>query len=264
MLSGSRKRVGSMANLTRESFKRPDDLTNKDDPRVLYVRSYLLIRTLVGLLGIVLPLALIIGEAYFLRGTVQVRGSLSAYYHTSMRDVFVAGLCVIGFLLATYMSAQTNTWDFWLSLVAGVAVLGVAFFPTSRSGIAEGAPLCGDASLPAGCSAIQQQLGETVVAGIHYTSAAIFIVSLGVLAFYFASRERRFTSNIGLANVLQLCGVVIFAAVAWVIVGGLLDATFWGFTPLYVGEVLSVWAFGLAWLLKGRDLWKLLAPSSHD
>lgn len=248
-----------MAGLTRDTFERPDDLTDRSDPRVLYVRSYLLIRTVVGVLGILLPLLFIIGEAYFLRGSVQVRGSLSAYYHTSMRDLFVAGLCVIGYLLATYMSAQTNTWDFWLSLVAGVAVMGVAFFPTGRPGLTEEAPLCGTTPIPSGCSAIQQQLGENVVAAIHYTSAAIFIVSLGVLAFYFASRERRHTNNTGLANVLKLCGVAIFAAVAWVIVGGLLRATFWGLTPLYVGEVLSVWAFGLAWLLKGRDLWKLLA-----
>src|SRR5690606_17836487 len=109
--------------LTRNSFPRPDDLTDKADPAVLYVRSYLLIRTLVGLLGILLPVLFIVGEAAYFRGGVHVRGSLSAYYHTSMRDIFVAGLCVIGFLLATYLSGQVRTWDFWLSLVAGVAVV---------------------------------------------------------------------------------------------------------------------------------------------
>jgi hypothetical protein len=35
----------------------------------------------------------------------------------------------------------------------------------------------------------------------------------------------------------------------------------WELTPLYLGEVISVWAFGVAWLLKARDLWKSIGPS---
>jgi hypothetical protein len=37
-------------------------------------------------------------------------------------------------------------------------------------------------------------------------------------------------------------------------------------TPLYVAEVASVWAFGLAWLLKARDLFKALVgkPPTPD
>jgi hypothetical protein len=34
----------------------------------------------------------------------------------------------------------------------------------------------------------------------------------------------------------------------------LLDVTMGELTPLYVGEVVSVWAFGISWLLTGRDL----------
>lgn len=253
-----------MSSVTRDTFKRPDDLTDRNDPRVLYVQSYLLTRAIVGFLGILLPLVFIIGEAFFLDGTVQVRGSISAYYHTAMRDIFVAGLCVTGFLLMTYMSGQTNTWDFRLSLVAGVAVLGVALFPTGRPDLASGAPACGITPVPAGCSAIQQELGETLVAGIHFASAVIFIVALGALAFFFAYREERYNDNIQLANLLRACGVIIFAAIAWVGIGGFLNATIWGLTPLYVGEVLSVWAFGVAWLVKGRDLRKTLFRNRHQ
>ena len=53
---------------------------------------------------------------------------------------------------------------------------------------------------------------------------------------------------------------MILGAVAWVILGGLLNVTIWELTPLYLGEVISVWAFGVAWLLKARDLWKALGP----
>src|SRR5690348_13853125 len=91
-------------------------------------RSYRVMRLAVGFLGVALPLGFIIAEAFFLRGGVHVRGSISAYYHTPGQDIFVGGLCVIGFLLATYMAGEFRTWDFWASLIAGLAVVGVVFF----------------------------------------------------------------------------------------------------------------------------------------
>src|ERR1700754_981737 len=154
------KRGGVVRKLSRESFVRPHNMSDEADPSVLYVQSYLLIRTIVGIIGFLLPFVFIIGEAVFLRGGIHVRGSISAYYHTSMRDVFVAALCVVGFLLVTYLAGQRNTWDFWLSLVGGVALVGVVFFPTGRPGLLRGAPRCGTAPMPEGCVPIQQALGE--------------------------------------------------------------------------------------------------------
>jgi len=250
--------------LTRNSFPRPDDLTDKADPAVLYVRSYLLIRTLVGLLGILLPVLFIVGEAAYFRGGVHVRGSLSAYYHTSMRDIFVAGLCVIGFLLATYLSGQVRTWDFWLSLVAGVAVVAVVFFPTSRPGLAPGDPRCGATPVPAGCSPVQQRLGESLVAGIHFACAVVFILSLAAIAFLFAYRARQYEHNRAVAAVQRVCGWVIIAAVVGAVVGELAAVRIWELTPLYLAEVASVWAFGTSWLLQGRALWtRLSRPRSR-
>jgi hypothetical protein len=256
---------------TSDTFPRPPALDDRTDPAALYVRSYLMIRTVVGILGLALPIAFIIGEAYFLHGDVHVRGSLSAYYHTSMHDLFVAGLSVIGFLLMTYMSAQTRTWDFWLSLVAGIAVLGVVFFPIRRPGLADGAPMCGSEPAPADCSTFQQAFGETPTAVVHFVSATIFILSLAVIAFLFAHREKKFENDVRMAIAQRICGWAIIAAIAWAGLGFLVDVTIWELTPLYVGEVISVWAFGISWLLKGRDLRILLgirnvrrSPESAD
>jgi len=250
-----------MGTLTRDTFQRPADLGDRADAAVLYARSYLLIRTVVGVLGILLPLIFIIGEAYFLRGGVHVRGSLSGYYHTSMRDVFVGGLCVIGFLLITYMSGQTNTQDFWYSLVAGVAVLGVTFFPTGRPGVAPGEPKCGSIPMPDGCSPVQQQFGETLVATIHYSCAAVFILCLARISFLFARREEKYQGAAGTALFHKLCGWAIVAAVVWAVVGGLLRISIGELTALYLGEVIAVWAFGASWLAKGSDLWSTLGPA---
>jgi hypothetical protein len=239
---------------TPDSFPRPPSLDDRTDPAALYVRSYLMIRTVVGFLGIALPIVFIIGEAFFLNGDVHIRGSISAYYHTSMRDLFVAGLSVIGFLLMTYMSAQPRTWDFWLSLVAGIAVIGVVFFPIRRPGRTGTSPLCGTDPAPAGCSTVQQALGETTTAVVHFVCATIFILSLAAIAFVFAHREKKYENDTRMALVQRICGWAIIVAIAWAGVGFFVDLTIWELTPLYVGEVISVWAFGISWLLKGRDL----------
>jgi hypothetical protein len=244
---------------SEDTFVRPTDLSNLRDPNVLYARSYLLIRTVVGIVGILLPLVFILGEAFSLRAGVHVRGSISAYYHTSMRDIFVGALCVVGLLLATYMAEQRKRPDWWLSLVAGIAVLGVVFFPTGRPHLADGAPLCGTTPEPVGCSPVQQQLGETLVATIHFACAAVFILSLAGICFYFAYRERS-AGNVGVAWFQRACGLVIVAAVAWVAVGGVMHWDLGELTPLYLGEVASIWAFGGSWLMGSRDLWRRVVP----
>jgi hypothetical protein len=253
---------GHMLRLTTDTFEHPASMDDRSDPAVLYVRSYLLIRTVVGVIGILLPIILIIGEAYFLKGSVHVRGSLSAYYHSSMQDIFVGGLCVTGLLLITYMAGMPKTWDFWLSLIAGLAVLVVVLFPTWRPGVPHGAPLCGSNPPPLGCSPTEQALGEALTARIHATAAAVFILSLAAISFLFARREKKYDHSNFRTRFHIVCGVAILAAVAWVVIGGALKIDIWELTPLYVGEIISVWAFGASWFLKGEDLWRRTASGT--
>jgi len=236
-----------------------------------YTRSYRAIRLVLGFLGVLLPIMLIIGEAFFLSGGFHARGSLSAYYHTSVQDIFVGGLCVIGFLLATYMAGEPRSWDFVASLIAGIAVLGVVFFPTSRSGLPIGAPACGSQPEPLGCSPVEQTLGEHTTAEIHAGFAIAFIICLAVMSFLFATSEvlsrrerlsarskhgsRAFRSP-GLFFIHTLCALIILIAGAWAFLG----VNFGELTRLYIGEVASIWAFGLSWLLAG---FYLTAPARH-
>jgi hypothetical protein len=255
---------GNVPRLTTDTFRRPDDMGNNGDPAVLYVRSYLLIRTVVGFIGILLPIVLIIGEAFFLKGSVQVRGSLSAYYHTSMQDIFVGSLCVTGFLLITYMAGMPRSWDFWLSLLAGVAVLAVVFLPTWRPGVPRGAPLCGSNPSPLGCSPIEQAVGEALTARIHAAAAAVFILCLAAISFLFARREKKYNHSDSRKRFHVFCGTAILAAAAWAVIGGALKINTWQLTPLYLGEIISVWAFGASWLAKGEDLRGILHLTSQS
>ncbi len=226
-----------------------------------YTHSYRIIRLVVGFLGILLPVIFIIGEAVFLKGGVQVRGSLSAYYHSPMQDAFVGGLCVIGLMLATYMAGEPKSWDFWASLLAGIAVLGVVFFPTSRPPEQASSGPCGSPKA-IGCSSVESILGEHQTALIHAGCAVAFIICLAIMSFLFALAEvvtdnDRPTSlgqriqggfrNPALFWAHSGLALVILAAGAW---------AFWGaqlgnLKPLYIGEVGAVWAFGISWLLAG-------------
>lgn len=248
-----------MLNLTTETFERPEDMTDVEDPGVLYVRSYLLIRTVVGTLGALLPTLLFVLEWAALRGDASVRGSISAYYHSSARDLLVGVLCISGCLLMTYMAGQVRTWDFWLSLAAGIAALGVAFFPTKRPNLDAGAPLCGTQPTPPGCTQLQQAWGETAVATIHFTSAAVFILCLAAICFVFARREQRHDDRPGRVAFHRGCGFAILVAVAWILLGLVVEVDLFGLTALYVGEVVSLYAFAASWLIKGHDL-RALVP----
>lgn len=231
----------------------------RDDPRAAppYARSYLLIRMSVGLMGIMLPGALIVGEYFFVRGGVDVRGSLSSYYHSPMSDLFVATLSITGFLLIMYRIGEYRKPGFWFSLTAGVTVLGVVFFPTSRPGLTPDEARCGATPEPAGCSSVQQYLHEGPTAVIHFTCAVVFILSLAVIAGLFARENRALAKNNPRlardAAVQRVCMVLILAAVGWVALGQWADLTIWKITPLYAGEVLAVWAFGVSWLLASRS-----------
>jgi hypothetical protein len=201
-----------------------------------YLRSFLLMRTAIGFLGIGLPVLLIAGDGLFLSGEVP-RSSLSAYYHTGMRDVFVGTLCATAFFLITYMFFH-YTWDNLLSILAGAAVLCVAVFPTAGS-----APL----------TPLQERLGEAQASRIHFTAAAVFILSLAAISFLFGRSEAtawRRRAHLG-------CGAAIVAAVAFMLVSnrlGVLDRH-----SVFYGETVATLAFGLSWLLKGFALDVLLA-----
>ena len=250
-----------MRRLSLDTFPRPHDLSDRSDPAVLYVRSYLLLRTVVGLIGILLPVALIAGESWARGGGLHVGGSLSSYYHTSMRDVFVGGLCVIAVLLATYLAGQPWTWDFWLSLGAGVALLGVVVFPMGTPGIPPGAPPCGSMPTPAECSPLERLLGEARTEQIHLIAAGGCFVLLAALSFLFARRERVHGGHRAAAWFHGRCGVVILLGIAAAGLGNYRDIDLGPFPLLFVGETAAVWAFGASWLLAGRHPWlRLLRP----
>ena len=74
-----------------------DVVTPGDAASSCLVVSYLTLRKAVGAISVALPFVLAVGNRIL--GGPGIQSSISAYYYTGMRDVFVGSLCVTGVLL---------------------------------------------------------------------------------------------------------------------------------------------------------------------
>lgn len=237
--------------LVLPSQRTPERPPAEDSGARLYVRSYLLMRLVIGFVGVLLPVTLLVGDWWFVEGRPTTRGSLSAYYHSGMRDLFVAALAVIGVFLLTYMAFHYN-WDNVLSMVAGVAALGTALFPTGG----------GEVLTP-----LQQELGESLVAGIHYACAGVFILALAAISWRFGTREHARRDRTADQQhrwwlYHRSCATVIVGAVVLIV---LTQATgVWDRYSILVGETVAAIAFGLSWFVKGAELDVLLGKPASE
>jgi hypothetical protein len=221
---------------------RPDPDTQQEATR--YVRSYLWMRVGIGVLGVLLPLLLVFLDKALFEGSPFPRGSLSAYYYSGMRDEFVGIMSATGVFLLTYKIAERNL-DNAASVVAGICAVLIAIFPTGRP------------SQPVPMTPLQDLLSEGVVKTVHFTASALFLVSLGVLSFYFGVREGRRPRRQGTLSPTfwrwfhWACTFAMALAIVWIVVT---LAAGWPPRSLLIGEWVSAWAFGLSWLAKGAEL----------
>jgi hypothetical protein len=134
--------------------------------------SYMFLRKAVGWIGTLLPVVLITGNVIFF--TTSLPGSMSGYYYTHMRNVFVGALCALGVFLVAY--AGYDDVDRWITNIAGLCAIGVAFFPTKPTVCAVDARTCA-APAVRHLSAGQQAVGD-----IHLFFAAVTFIALGLMA----------------------------------------------------------------------------------
>lgn len=219
------------------------------------VRSWLLMRVIIGAAGLLLPAVLLLGDWLVLDAAQPGdRGSLSAYYHSGMRDVFVGTLVVAGFFLIAYKLFERNL-DNTLSLVAGVLAVGVAVFPTSLPD-----------DVAADLTPVQARLGEDLCRNLHLACAVGFIGSLAVLCLFFAIREgnrsqlrsgtdARFSPTFW-RNFHLACTGVIVTSVLFLVATVAFDVL--GDTRVLLCEVGALLGFGASWLAKGAELDVLL------
>ena len=212
---------------------------------VLYLKSWLLNRLVVGILGVAMPIVLIGGEYWVFHVVKFPRGSLSAYYFSPLGGVFVGTLCATGVFLVTYMCFHRNI-DNLASTIAGIAAVLVALVPTWPDN-------------PDTPTVMQRKLGQGVDQNLHTWSAVVFIAMLAWISWRFGEREGA-RGNVKLSRTHRALSVVMAgtAGLALVLNYGFGVKHLGDWSGLLIVELVCGYAFGVSWLLKGVELSKAL------
>jgi hypothetical protein len=192
----------------------------------------------IGAVGIALPIVLVVGHLVVTR-RLTLLDSLSGYYHTGMRDIFVGALCAIGVFLISYRYRRP---DDALSTVAGALAIAVALFPTT-------------VGAPAGTTSGT----DRTVGVVHQVAAAALFLLLAVFClFLFTRPDRAGVPPSRSANrVYRACGLLILAAIGLALASTTLPADVrHTLKPVLWCETVAVFAFGAAWVAKSDALFR--------
>jgi len=232
------------------------------------VISYLTLRQAVGWIAILLPIVLSTGN--LISSTVSPPQSLSGYYYTDMRNIFVGAFCALGVLLVAY--AGYDYVDRWITNIAGLGAIGLAFCPTKPAVCVTGVVACPVPSVR-NLSASQQVVGD-----IHLVFAFLAIIMMGLMALRFAKEgptppgqdlggQLRYGLGFGPpvpgqprasavdTVIYRVSGTTIFSCVLLAILANLLPASVnASWRLLFIFEAVAVIAFGVSWFVKGRAI----------
>lgn len=208
----------------------PDDrATFCEAPTVYIVETYFVLRMVIAVGAIGLPIALVVWAAADPR--VEFVDSLSAFYYTPARGLFVGTLVAIGVALVAYRGYTRG--ENWLLNAAGVLAIVVGLFPTE------------DPAIP----------GLNAVSVVHAVAAVSFFV-LAALSIVFYGEEtldsipnpelrQRYRLSYRMLVVLVLLFPALALVIAW-----LLDPTLW----LFLVETAALYAFATFWIVKTYEL----------
>lgn len=207
-------------------------MKNEDhDP---YLISHMTLRKLLGSLGFLMPFILVIGVIVLKEDTI-LRPSISDYYYSGMRDVFVSILAAFGLFLFTYRGYESpKLWkkDNLFTNAAGVCAILVALFPTDQ------------AACPWTCK-------------IHFGAAVAFFAILSYISLVLFTRSnkdpedrdwRKVTRN----RIYRVCGATMIVCLVILAYYFLADPSGWPENTVFIFEALALWAFGISWLVKGE------------
>jgi hypothetical protein len=201
------------------------------DKNQSFIVSYLTLRKLIGILGMLLPFVCFIGGSLFQHAPLM--DSISAYYHSNMRDALVGLLVGVSLFLMTYKGYEHR--DQILAIVSGIAGLGIAIFP------------CESRLDPAAAVGIFQ-FRPPVAGYLHYGSSVLFFILLGINSYFLFTlgNKKNWTRRKSIRNgIYRACGLIIFASLLTlglltITLGDKLIAMVWTF----IFETVMLLAFG--------------------
>jgi len=215
-------------------------MENKSKDERSLVFSYLELRKVIGILGLALPFVLSLGALILFKTGIQ--SSISSYYHTGMRDVFVGILSAIGFFMFSYKGYER------LDNIAGdlgcIFAVCVALFPTTPDGEV---------------TSLARFIGY-----VHLTFATLFFLTLIYFSLFLFTKtdpnktpsKRKMQRN----KVYKACGYTMGICILLIAIYFFLPSGMTLFLikckPVYWLEALAILAFGISWFTKGEAILK--------
>ena len=213
------------------------DQQNRHDSDASIHLNHINLRLYLGILGILLPLILFIGNG------LRLESSISHFYYTRMSVVFTGILCSFGFLLISYMGYEKKSSEFisddFITNLAGLAALLVAIIPTACSTCPSGVP---------------NGHSDPLLNKIHLISAGVFIVAMGYMSFVqFTKSDKSDELTKKRNTIYRACGLLIWITVLYLMCSFLFNFSLTAY-DVFIGETIALVCFGIAWLIKSKSL----------
>jgi len=195
-------------------------------------RTYINLRIGIAVIGAVLPLLLWGGGA--LTGQKTLLASMSAYYYTPLRDVFVSALVTIGVFLYLYKGFSTK--ENWALNLGGAFAVGVAMIATTA---------------PDGVPALWSKL--------HAAFAVAFFLCIAYVAVFRAKDTLSLLEDPQkirrLRTIYRALGIgMIVSPLTAVVLAYTLEPHSRGRSLNFFVEAVAIWMFAAYWLTKSREL----------
>jgi hypothetical protein len=215
-----------------------------ENPNADLVISYLTLRRAIGYIGISMPIVVRLG-AYLFEG-IPSNESISAYYYTGMRDVFVGILFAVGVFLFCYRGPDTQ--DNVLTNIAGLSAIAIGLFPMDPAYhhvILDKFPAINNP----GCYQSHGLLGYHI-----YAVAAFFVILsyLAIFRFTKSNQPQITTQKKSRNKVYIVCGIVMLISLVAIVVIKAASKN----SSIFWPETVAIVAFGIAWLVKGQAILK--------
>lgn len=238
----------------KDSIKRKVDEARRERSETPELISFMVLRRSIGWLGFLLPFVLILGSFLFGKCS-QIQPSISHYYFTNMREVFVGILCSVGLFLFSYRGY--SRLDGISANFAGLFSLGIALFPTSK--IAQ----------PCQTDVVSFMPWEAN-ASIHFLCAALFFLILAYMSLFLFTKSRHKwedqTPEKRMRNTIyKACGYMMVFSIVMIALSKPVFHSDDNSLIVFWFETTALVAFGISWLIKGEALFrdKLRTVNGH-
>lgn len=224
---------------------KPENSTGRASHQL--VVSFLTTGRAIAILGIFLPTSML---AWSLLTGSSIRGSLSEYYFTPVRDLMVGTIITMAVFLWSYRGFSDRDDDLRadrrVGKIAALAAVLVAFAPIT--------PRNDDR-----CTLVQCIIGPQPAAFVHSIGAAVFFICLAIFCLILLPRSVvRGAGERMRVRIYLGCGWIIVAASAFIAIWQFLPAevifSIGRYRPVFWAETAAIVAFSSAFIVRGRAL----------